>query len=241
MIKYLRPSDTTTGKRARKATTTPKHPSDTKFGFKSVCNFRKTIVKTKTYRKAFFFEAPGPDPSGRFEARKESFLHKDVDRLTTSTFGGDVEISAFALTRDFICNVWIPKGDTITLSDFEFARTQSAHKHVHFLFKQSQNPEKPGEPLRCGHFDVLLPIDDLPSFPAHTPRLKTDQGTELALIRCPDNGHCLFYAMTFLDQLYSPEIVDDVTESATENEALIVGSLTPSEETANSDSNLSHL
>ena len=202
----------------------PKLPSADN-NLNKVNNLRTRLVNTQAYNKAYRHHFPGSSDAA-FQTRKKSFLSPTASGPTTSTFGGDVELSAYALTRNVVCRVWEPLGDSIQPMQEEFAHTESAHKGIHFLYTRKANPADPGELLRCGHFDLLLPEEDLPQEdPAKSRPLQKfcpEGSPPLYRVPCPDNGHCLFFAMLYLDTLLKPTISEDVTEIS-DDEKFIIG------------------
>ena len=191
-----------------KAPANPKLPSDKSFDIAKVHYLRKRLVSSQAYAKAYQAHCKGGSNEA-CEKRRESFLSKHCDRKTTSVFGGDVEISAYALTRNFICRVWELVEGAIHPSQEEFACTATATRSAHFLFSRTPNPEKHGEFLRSGHFDLLLPAENLPQGLKELEQFWPEHHPPLFRVPCPKNGHCLFYAMAFLDNLLSPSIAGE--------------------------------
>ena len=203
-----------------KAPTNPKPPSDKSFQITKVHDLRKRLVSSQAYTKAYQTHYKGGSEEA-CEKRRESFLSKDCDRSTTSVFGGDVEISAYALTRNFACQVWELAEDGIHPYPEKFACPTSAAKTAHFLFSRTPNPKKQGEFLRNGHFDLLLPEENLPQGHGELEQFWPEHHPPLFRVPCPKNGHCLFYAMAFLDDLLSPTMAEEI-EDVSEDEGLLV-------------------
>lgn len=185
--------------------TSTKLPGD--IDLTKVHDLRRNLVSSQEYTKAFQTHSQAGTKE-KVEERRASFLSKDCEGSTTSTFGGDVEISAYALTRNLACRVWVLQNGTIHPHQEVFACTGSAKKDAHFLFSRSANPEKSGEFLRNGHFDLLLPEEDLPQGLSNLQKFCPQNSPPLFRVPCPQNGHCLFAAMAFLDNLLTPSIVD---------------------------------
>ena len=87
--------------------------------------------------------------------------------------------------------------------------------------------------IRGGHFDVLIPVDELDHYPSlhrfsERPMVKTQEGREFAVLKAQDNGHCGFACLLFLRRILKvEERTTNDTVLASEDEALIVGSDSP--------------
>lgn len=207
----------------------PKLPCDKKFAISKVHGLRRRLVNSQAYTKAFQTHSQG----GSCEKRRDSFLSIKQNQ-TTSIFGGDVEISAYALTRNFICHVWELKDGSIFPYPETFARTDSATQNAHFLFSRTPHPEQRGEFLRNGHFDLLLPQENLPQGLENLEKLCPPNSPPLYRVPCPKNGHCLFFGMAFLDDLLTPTISDVVGDEISEDEEHVIGTSTATEPSTDS-------
>jgi hypothetical protein len=198
-------------------------PCDKKFAIAKVHSLRMRLVNSQAYTKAFHTHCQG-GTTDAINRRRSDFLSQECKRRTTSIFGGDVEISAYALTRNFVCRVWELQGDTIRPNEEKFACTTSATRGAHFLFSRTPNPEQRGEFLRNGHFDLLLPEEIVPQGLGSLQKFCPPNHPPLFRVPCPGNGHCLFFAMSFLDDLMTPTIVDADADAISEDERHIVDS-----------------
>jgi hypothetical protein len=222
-----------------KAPANQKLPADQDFGIDKVHDLRKELVTSQTYLKAFQTHYHGGSVEA-CKARKDSFLSEECGRDTTSIFAGDVEVSAYALARHVKCRVWELRGDDIHPHGEEFACTDAPKKEVHFLFSQSPDPERPGESLRCGHFDLLLPEEDLPQGRGSLRKFCPQNAPPLFQVPCPKNGHCLFFAMAFLDELLAPTVVKEAQGSVTDEELAFLAESSESDASSSSDATFHH-
>ena len=185
-------------------------------------------MSSQAYTKAHQAHCKGGSKEA-CEKRRRSFLSRDCDRQTTSVFGGDVEISAYALTRNIKCRVWELVEGRIHPHKEEFACTTSAVGNAHFLFSRTPDPEKHGEFLRNGHFDLLLPEENLPQGLRELEQFRPPEHPPLFRVPCPKNGHCLFYAMAFLDDLLSLTLTEEIGAVISEDEEHLLATSSASE------------
>ena len=212
----------------------------------SINVFRTALVKWEGYKIACQVDSDkkGEEFEAQFAKRQASFLGDFASCKTPSSFAGDPEISAFAF-REGVRVLVLQRQGELQVSDKKIIQPQQPDewKHSFYLrYKQKKDKGRPGsgEPLRCGHFDVLVTEAQSGFLPVKISKtikwVDDEKGTRLGLIRAQNTGHCGFACLLFFKKLMTIMTGANGSQGAiSDNEAHIVGTSTESEDDDDSD------